>query len=64
MMGFDLASVIAIKRKAMNGANSQNPNDGVQELAPHHDTRGKLVEIFRESWDLGCRAVQFNAVTT
>jgi dTDP-4-dehydrorhamnose 3,5-epimerase len=46
--------------------NSQNSIDGVvvHDLTPHHDSRGNLVEIFRESWNLGDRPVQFNAVTS
>lgn len=39
--------------------------DGVQfrDLTPHHDARGHLIEIYRESWALGERPLQFNAVT-
>ena len=37
---------------------------GIRALTPHRDTRGRLVEIYREHWDLGCRPVQFNAVTS
>lgn len=42
------------------------PIDGVvvHPLTPHHDGRGNLIEIYRENWDLGCRPVQFNAVTS
>jgi dTDP-4-dehydrorhamnose 3,5-epimerase len=36
----------------------------VRPLTPHDDERGVLVEIYREMWDLGCRAVQFNAVSS
>ncbi|HEX5213540.1 MAG TPA: dTDP-4-dehydrorhamnose 3,5-epimerase family protein [Pseudolabrys sp.] len=44
----------------------RSPIEGVivHTLTPHHDSRGHLVEIYRESWDLGCRPVQFNAVTS
>jgi dTDP-4-dehydrorhamnose 3,5-epimerase len=40
--------------------------DGVSlyRLTPHRDARGTVTEIYREIWDLGCRAVQFNAVTS
>ena len=42
------------------------PIDGIvlHPLTPHYDERGRLVEIYRESWSLGCRSVQFNAVTS
>lgn len=42
------------------------PIEGIvlHPLTPHHDERGRLVEVYRESWDLGCRSVQFNAVTS
>ncbi len=33
-------------------------------LTPHCDARGSVVEIYRETWDLGCRPVQFNALTS
>jgi dTDP-4-dehydrorhamnose 3,5-epimerase len=36
----------------------------IHPLTPHQDPRGMLVEIFRESWDLGCRPVQWNALTS
>jgi dTDP-4-dehydrorhamnose 3,5-epimerase len=36
----------------------------VRPLTPNVDSRGALTEIFRESWDLGCRPVQFNAVSS
>ena len=40
--------------------------DGVSisTLMPQRDARGAVIEIYREGWDLGCRAVQFNAVTS
>jgi len=40
--------------------------DGVRffALKPHHDLRGTMVEIYRESWDLGCRVVQTNAMVS
>jgi len=34
----------------------------IQALKPHADERGVFTEIFREAWDVGCRAVQWNAV--
>ena len=42
------------------------PIEGIvlHSLTPHHDERGRLVEIYRENWNLGCRSVQFNAVTS
>lgn len=36
----------------------------VHTLMPNADARGTLTEIYRESWNLGCRAVQVNAVTS
>ncbi len=36
----------------------------IHALTPHPDPRGNLVEIFRESWDLGCRPLQWNAITS
>src|ERR1017187_4222945 len=36
----------------------------VRPLTPNVDPRGALTEIFRESWDLGCRPVQFNALSS
>ena len=36
----------------------------VRSLPPHPDSRGILVEIYRESWDLGCRPVQLNVVSS
>jgi dTDP-4-dehydrorhamnose 3,5-epimerase len=33
-------------------------------LAPNRDPRGTLIELYREIWDLGCRVVQVNAVTS
>lgn len=46
------------------------PEDGlitgvvVKPLTAHCDTRGTLIEIYREAWELGCRPVQLNAVTS
>jgi dTDP-4-dehydrorhamnose 3,5-epimerase len=34
----------------------------VHALTPHRDARGSVTEIYRETWDLGCRPVQFNAL--
>jgi dTDP-4-dehydrorhamnose 3,5-epimerase len=34
----------------------------VHPLTLHPDPRGALVEIFRESWALGCRPLQWNAM--
>jgi dTDP-4-dehydrorhamnose 3,5-epimerase len=34
----------------------------VYGLTPRRDARGSLIEIYRETWDLGCRPVQFNAL--
>jgi len=36
----------------------------LKALTPHRDSRGTLVEIYRDMWDLGCRPVQVNAVTS
>ena len=38
--------------------------DGVRffELKPHHDSRGTVIEIYRQSWELGCPILQTNAV--
>jgi dTDP-4-dehydrorhamnose 3,5-epimerase len=33
-------------------------------LTPHRDARGSVLEIYRETWELGCRPVQFNALTS
>jgi dTDP-4-dehydrorhamnose 3,5-epimerase len=40
--------------------------DGVQihRLAPHNDLRGSVTELYRENWDLGCRPVQLNAISS
>jgi dTDP-4-dehydrorhamnose 3,5-epimerase len=34
----------------------------VHALTPHRDARGSVTEIYRATWDLGCRPVQLNAV--
>ncbi|WP_255468393.1 dTDP-4-dehydrorhamnose 3,5-epimerase family protein [Reyranella sp. CPCC 100927] len=34
----------------------------IQTLKTHPDERGSFTEIFRETWDVGCHAVQWNAV--
>jgi len=36
----------------------------VRPLTAHEDARGRLIEIYREGWDLGCRAVQVHTTTT
>jgi dTDP-4-dehydrorhamnose 3,5-epimerase len=36
----------------------------VYPLTPHADHRGMFLEIFRESWDLGCQPIQWNAMTS
>jgi dTDP-4-dehydrorhamnose 3,5-epimerase len=36
----------------------------LHQLTLHEDTRGSLVEIYRQAWQAGCEAVQFNAVTS
>ena len=36
----------------------------IHPLTPHTDSRGTLTEIYRESWGLGCRPVQLNAVSS
>ncbi len=36
----------------------------VHRLTPHSDNRGTFLEIFREAWDLGCRPVQWNTVSS
>ena len=36
----------------------------VRPLTPNVDPRGALTEIFRASWDLGCRPVQLNALSS
>jgi dTDP-4-dehydrorhamnose 3,5-epimerase len=38
------------------------PGVVVHPLTAHIDARGTLTEIYRDSWDLGCRPVQVNAV--
>lgn len=40
--------------------------DGVtlRALQAHDDSRGTLIEIYREAWDLGCQIVQTNLVTS
>jgi dTDP-4-dehydrorhamnose 3,5-epimerase len=38
------------------------PGVVVHPLTAHTDARGTLTEIYRDSWDLGCRPVQVNAV--
>jgi dTDP-4-dehydrorhamnose 3,5-epimerase len=47
----------------MAGSSTALP-EGVRlyALTPHLDARGSVVELYRETWDLGCRAVQFNAL--
>jgi dTDP-4-dehydrorhamnose 3,5-epimerase len=36
----------------------------VRPLAPHVDSRGRLIEIYREGWNSVCHIVQFNAVAS
>jgi dTDP-4-dehydrorhamnose 3,5-epimerase len=36
----------------------------VERLTPHRDSRGTFLELFRETWRLGCRPIQWNAVTS
>jgi dTDP-4-dehydrorhamnose 3,5-epimerase len=36
----------------------------IHTLTAHADSRGSLTEIYREVWDLGCRPVQLNAMSS
>src|SRR3978361_931019 len=47
----------------MDGASTALP-EGVRlySLKPPRDDRGSVVWVYRDTWELGCRAVQFNAL--